>query len=623
MKLLVPLIFISSTIAAVAQTSEDRAYILQRTNTEALEQLKVKHEKRYQRFIDSTDVPQVFVSGSEGKIRVEHLAGFTAEGQPIYDYDDNVNSAITSGVDHIWVGGSTGLDLDGTDIVIGHWEASGLALPNHQELIGKITHLENQSVTSHATHTACTMLGTGVDPDARGFASEASILSRRSNNDEAEIADFALDGGILSNHSYSTGDPHGTTVEYGQYNDNAQEWDDILYNAPYLFASKSAGNNRNDGVNVADNGYDIIYTIAGSKNIMTVGAVNDVLDYTGPGDVIQSPFSNWGPTDDWRIKPDITANGISLYSASNGSSTDYDVKSGTSMSAPSVTGAVALLQQHYHNLNGVYMKAATVKSLLINTTDEVGAEEGPDFVSGWGLLNAKRAAEVISNDGESAAIKELTLHNNETYSEFVHFEGGGDAQISIAWTDPAGNIVGGFDNTTPVLVNDLDLKLILNGTVYLPWMFEPNGTANNFTEPAAKGDNYRDNVERIDIQNVPEGNYILVVTHKDNLENGVQDFSLVINGMGTPTADVGNLEAEAIQMFPNPAKDLVTIKIPAAWVNTSTQIQVMDTFGRMIRQYDAVNTNHVINTSDLASGLYIVKVRTEDREFQKRLIVGQ
>ncbi len=57
-------------------------------------------------------------------------------------------------------------------------------------------------------------------------------------------------------------------------------------------------------------GYDILFTVAVSKILLTVGAVEDIEEYTGLKSVVQAEFSSWGPTDDWRIKPDLVANGI-------------------------------------------------------------------------------------------------------------------------------------------------------------------------------------------------------------------------------------------------------------------------------------------------------------------------
>lgn len=101
-------------------------------------------------------------------------------------------------------------------------------------------------------------------------------------------------------------------------------------------------------------------------------------------------FSSFGPADDGRIKPDIVAPGQAVFSTSAASPNDYEVLSGTSMSAPAVTGTLAILQELYKNLNGgSYMKSATLKALAIHTAREAGPNEGPDYMFGWGLLDAE------------------------------------------------------------------------------------------------------------------------------------------------------------------------------------------------------------------------------------------
>ena len=244
---------------SIAQNEIDKAFIIERTNTTVLNEIAEKSTNYNTNLLSEAFKSGIPLEITNNKNEKGYLSGFDLNGNPVYDFDDNVSAAKSSNIDKIWAGGSTGLDLDGTGIEIGHWEASGLALITHQEMVGKVAHAENEVVTSHATHTACTMLGSGISPNARGMASNATIISRRSNNDEAEIANFGAAGGLLSNHSYSTGNPNGSVPLYGFYTSNAQEWDNILFNAPYLTVCKSAGNDRNDGVNVGDNGYDIIY----------------------------------------------------------------------------------------------------------------------------------------------------------------------------------------------------------------------------------------------------------------------------------------------------------------------------------------------------------------------------
>jgi len=523
-----------------AQNTKDRIKIVAQTNISELQQISKKYIKRNKKLSKKSSGLKKTIINSKGNIG--YLSGVNNKGLPEYDFEDNLNAAVTSRVTKLWSGGESGYNLTGKGVEIGHWEAGGLAKSNHQELEGRVKHVESSPMTSHATHTAGTMIASGVNSEAKGMAPLATIVSRKSDNDETEMIDFAINGGIISNHSYSTGDPDGETELYGLYDSKAVEWDEIAYNAPYYLICKSAGNNRNDKVNVLDYGYDIIYTVSGAKNILTVGAVDDVLNYTGPSSVKQSEFSNWGPTDDWRIKPDITANGVGILSSNNENSTDYSVKSGSSMAVAVVTGSITLLQEHYHNLNNIYMKSATAKALVIAAADEVGVHDGPDFQSGWGLLNAERAALVISNNNVTTLIKEEVLRNGNTYSFDIEVDGASPLTLTIAWGDPAGYEMSGKDNQTAVLVNDLDVRITGNGNTYFPWVMTPNSRSNNFTDAASIGDNFRDNVEKIDIPNIEAGKYTISVTHKNILVNDVQYFSLVVNGIkdNVPKVDTDN-----------------------------------------------------------------------------------
>ena len=123
---------------------------------------------------------------------------------------------------------------------------------------------------------------------------------------------------------------------------------------------------------------------------MVVAAANDAnIDSNGNLlGVIIANFSSEGPTDDFRIKPDIAGNGVSVYSTYDNSNTAYNSISGTSMASPNIAGSLVLLQQHYNNLNNSFMKAATLKGLALHTADDAGFS-GPDAIFGWGLMDSK------------------------------------------------------------------------------------------------------------------------------------------------------------------------------------------------------------------------------------------
>lgn len=604
---------------SLAQSAADRAYIKAKTDTSrlrtiarTLETIRKERASNLKQF----DSVIVYKNGQRA-----FLSGLDVDGNPVYDTDDNFSAAITSGIDKIWKGST--FDLSGCGIEIGHWEAGGVALAGHRELIGRVTHAESVEATSHATHTAGTMIGTGVSNGARGMAPCATIVSRKSNNDIAEMAVFAAEGGILSSHSYSRGNPDGNITEYGQYNEDARELDELLFNAPYLTMTKSASNTRDDGVNEDDQGYDILFTLATAKNLIVVGGVDDVPNYTTPEAVRFYASSSWGPTDDWRVKPDLSANAVEVFSASHEDENAYDTKSGTSMSTPVVSGAVALLQEYYHTQNGVYMKAATVKALLLNTTKELGENDGPDFQNGWGLLDAEKAAMVIQDNTDGLGIRELSLAEGGTHTSTIQADGSSSYSLTIAWSDPAGALTVGNDSQVPVLINDLDVRISGNGNTYEPWVLTPNSTSDNFTHAASKGDNFRDNVERIDIDLLPAGTYTVTVTHKGTLVNGMQDFSMVMSTSDPRivTSVEGEALASAILLYPNPSNGNLNITIPDHLNAKRYRVTILDLQGRPVYKRAFAEKEMVINTSEVGSGIYMALIEVENQSFKKRVVI--
>ena len=333
---------------------------------------------------------------------------------------------------------------------------------------------------------------------------------------------------------------------FGFYDSQAQDWDQIAYNAPYYLIVKSSGNDRNDVAPTAgtahshngigtyfdthnddgfDNGgYDIIRGAGVSKNILTVGAVEDLALYNSSSDIVMSDFSCWGPADDGRIKPDIVGNGVYLYSSYSfspgGTDSDYNYSSGTSMSSPNVTGSLALLQQHYQNTHsGNSMLSATLKGLILHTAFEAGNNPGPDYEYGWGLLNTAKAAQVITEDQSQNVIDELLLSNGATFTRSVTVTGDnpGPLTVSICWTDIPGTPVSDeLDPTDAMLINDLDLRIIKDVITYYPWKLNvsnPSAAATNNSE------NNVDNIEQVYIENPVAGSYTIEVDHDGTLSS--------------------------------------------------------------------------------------------------------
>jgi len=536
--------------------------VLDQTNIEKLRELAEYYQQRYE-----LKKAEALIKAQQegwpirqeiGNGKVMELMSLDDQGKPVYYITDNLNAARTVSTNNVWPGGSAGLSLDGSGMIAGEWDENGV-LSTHQELTGRINQQDLPSGNSdHSTHVAGTILASGAQTNAYGMAPVAELDAYDWDDDDSEMATAASAGLLISNHSYGigvgwyyyglfwAGDESISTVEdykFGFYDtDHSQAWDQIAYNAPYYLIMKSAGNDRGEGSNSSGhevdggaNGYDCIGPQGVAKNILTVGAINDITSgWTQSSDVAMSSFSSWGPTDDGRIKPDLVANGVGVYSCTAAGNSSYDSYDGTSMATPNATGSLLLLQQIYKSYsNGTPMRASTLKGLAIHTADEAGAGPGPDYKFGWGLLNTEKAALLIDSvwhDQKEHALTEQTLNQGGSYIMQVTSNGTEPLWVTICWTDSPGTPVANqLDPPDIMLVNDLDVRITGNSTTYYPWKFNsPN--PNTPSETATTGDNIRDNVEQVYVANPASGIYTITVNHKETLQSGLQNFSLIMSG---------------------------------------------------------------------------------------------
>jgi hypothetical protein len=529
--------------AVNSQTQQQREEITKNYDVEKLRKLSKSFSQKYNQ--NKAEAIQVARSKGldityfdEDEIFYE-LQGISEDGILYYYKTNNVDAAVSTRTDYLNSGGGLGLSLDGQGMTGYVWDG-GHVRTTHQEFdgaggtdrvsLGDVIPEGGINEINHATHVTGTINAAGIQPAAKGMASHADVVSYIWNDDVAEALTAASTGMLVSNHSYSL-DPVGLPdYFFGGYTYNAYEWDLVSYNAPFYLMVVSAGNLGTSSFNTSplDSNFPQYDKLTGqgvSKNNLSVANAEDAnIDVNGNlVSVNINSGSSQGPTDDLRVKPDITGNGTGLYSPIATSDNAYATYNGTSMSAPNVAGSLILLQQYHHNLFSTYMRAATLKGLALHTADDAGIT-GPDANFGWGLLNAKKAAETLSDKGTSTIVEEIVLNQGETYSVTVESDNVNDLLASISWTDPAGNWTSNLNDSTPVLVNDLDIEITQNTSTYYPWRLTGVNTNSN------DADNIVDNFERVDVSG-PSGSYTIKVTHKGTLTNDVQQFSLIVTGI--------------------------------------------------------------------------------------------
>lgn len=461
------------------------------------------------------------------------LKDIGTDGTPLFYTTLNDPSTQTARAHTLYADGLLKLGLDGSGMEVGVWDA-GAALPTHQEFDTRATNVDNSDeISLHATLVTGNLISSGVQRSAKGVAYGAQALTHDWTRDKIEVAGAAANGLLLSNHSYGILSDRVPDWYFGAYIKIAQDWDKIMYNAPYYLMVTAAGNNQKSYDNATPNfgktadGFDLLLGFTTTKNGLTIAGANTQIGSKGElKEASVAGYSSFGPMDDGRIKPDLAGDGSNILSTSSETNTSYQTSSGTSMAAPGVTGSLLLLQQYHEELFGSYMKAATLKGLALHTADDVDAK-GPDYKMGWGVMNAKVAAEVLQNKEYTTIINEESLAEGETFSFTVVSNGSEPLVASLSWTDPEGEYInrGEMNSTTPALMNDLDIRITKSGETFYPWKLNP-ARAN---DAATQGDNTVDPYERVEIGNA-QGQYTITISHKGNLTNGFQDFSLIVSG---------------------------------------------------------------------------------------------
>lgn len=416
----------------------------------------------------------------------------------------------------------------------------------HGDFAGRILRAEEpweSGVPWHGTHVAGIVAGSGARSAAnggapyqwRGMAPEAGLVSYIADIDANEYAEaINAYGADISTNSFV----QAVECEYDAY---AVNLDDFVRGelgvAParpitIVFGSGNNGSFRQYGPLT---GYYSVFTSA--KNTISVGATNsdnDVLSY----------FSSMGPTFDGRIKPDVMAPGCSssagIYSTywpGNG----YAHACGTSMATPCASGLIALVMEEYAaaygaDIDAEPMRNSLVKAVLVNTAkDLVGANgtvnpdtgapvsyfAGPDFATGFGLIDAREACDLV----KEKRLREFTVPSTGSERTLKLDLAGSPAElrVTVAWDDLPGNPA--EIGTAEKLVNDLDLTLVSpSGATALPFLLQPlphepyDGSLSGIDPiapgdvvPATRGADHRNNVEQVVVAAPANGRWLLRV----------------------------------------------------------------------------------------------------------------
>jgi hypothetical protein len=528
---------------------------------------------------------------------------------------DNANTARQSDVNLVH---DAPYGLTGEGVTLSFFEFAPADVA-HREFEGRLTtHLDGTESgdVEHATHVAGTMIAAGVDPFAKGMAPKARVHQFSARGEEMfnRKSDLPTFGSRADNNSWGyvlgwCGTPScddwvwdDTEEYYGAYDVTYTASLDRITRATNVLMVHSAGNDAGKRGPLAppfahqhtDDEGDLItgtfcYSPSGNggdcpaaptcsagaqfcertrhpeiiaelpvpfgslgltaaaKNVIAVGAIDS------SGTI--ATFSSRGPARDGRVKPDVVARGVAVFSTRPGNA--YGNKQGTSMSAPAVTGMSALLvEQWRRTFANADPAPAVLKTLFIAGAEDLG-NDGPDYTYGFGMVNAKNSVDLIIADGGAGRrVKTASLAQDAMFAAPMTVTGGQNLRVVVGWSDPEVIIFPSDGIATSALVNDIDLRVITpGGETVLPYVLDRTRP----TFEATRGVNTIDNTEVVEIRNAAAGTYRVEVEGSRITAQSPQPFVLVatsdMEASGPSCAEIGEpngTEATAITLLSGP-----------------------------------------------------------------------
>jgi len=408
------------------------------------------------------------------------------DGKPEHDHGRSLHRANMLDQDL-----GAGRQYDGTGVTIAVND-DGFVGP-HIDFTGRTdqTDVAGDFAGDHGDMVAGIAGGAGnLDPTMRGMAPGSFLFIRQYNSSLPNTVTLHQnDQVMIFNSSYSDGCNAG-------YTSLTEQVDDEIFANPSLLqvfsAGNSGGNDCGYGAGSAFGNVTGGHKIA--KNVIATANLNE-------SDALENSSSR-GPSEDGRLKPDISAHGAGQMATDPNNT--YAAGGGTSAAAPGIQGTSALLYHAYKDLNGgTNPNSGLIKACMLNSADDLG-NVGPDYSFGWGRINGHKAVSTLEDN--RYLLDSVTNGFTNTHSVTIP-AGVQELRVMLYWMESSGS-----PSSSIILINDLDLTVDdPSVTTFQPLVLDPTPNTTNLSATAVPGRDSLNNVEQVRILSPAAGSYTVNV----------------------------------------------------------------------------------------------------------------
>ncbi|WP_169789214.1 S8 family serine peptidase [Nonomuraea candida] len=328
-----------------------------------------------------------------------------------------------------------------------------------------------RDANGHGTHVASIIAGAGEK--YRGVAPDAKLAIAKVGDD------WSADSAVLAGMEWAAVDAKAKIINMSLGGQDAPELD-LLEQAVNTLSAQTGAL----FVVAAGNAGELstVNSPGSADAALSVGAVHRT-DRA-------AEFSSPGPrAGDHALKPDITAPGVEIVAAAAKGTADgpYVAHSGTSMAAPHVAGAAAILAQRHPGWTGERLKAALIGTakptadatpyqqgagrvdLTRALTQQLGAAPGNVWAHfPWQDSGTRETTRTItySNSGDTSAVLDLSVDNEvlRLSADRVEVPAGAEAAVTLT-IDAEGKSPGDYPGVVTARSGDTVIRTLAGAYV--------------------------------------------------------------------------------------------------------------------------------------------------------------